>query len=111
MVVLTKTIGWGTRRVQVKSVKSRCFQRKYYQVTLMNSRRLPVSIVKNRTSLYVTPKSKKSRYEEYREAWDLMRTSSSSLSDSGPVREATAPGAAEASPNPGQIAPAALSAT
>ena len=118
-------------RVQVKSVKSKCCNRKYYQVTPVNSRKLPyspedidflvayifpedawyvlpVGMVENRTALYITPNSKRSRYEEYREAWDLMRASSIPAFDSGAVRETIAPVAAEAA-NPEQNGRAAAS--
>jgi PD-(D/E)XK endonuclease len=95
-------------RVQIKSVKSPCSQKRYYQIASVNSRRLPyspedidflvayifpedtwyifpTSVVKNRTAIYVTPTSKKSRYEQYLEAWDLMRASSTPLTESGPA--------------------------
>ena len=83
-------------RVQIKSVWRVVPQRGHYRVRTVNSVQnrytaseidflvayvfhldswyvFPVNIIGNRNAVYVTPGSKKSHYEQYREAWDLMR--------------------------------------
>lgn len=92
VVVRAKKSLW---RVQVKSVRSKSPLRTYYCVRTVNWLKLPYSpeeidflvayifaedtwyifpakVVENRKSLCLTPKSKRSRFEVYREAWHLM---------------------------------------
>jgi hypothetical protein len=82
-------------RVQVKSVRSKSPQRKHYRVRTVNWLKLPysadeidflvayifpedtwyvlpVSEVENRKALFINPKSKRSKYQEFREAWNLL---------------------------------------
>jgi hypothetical protein len=82
-------------RVQVKSVRAKRPQRPYYRLGTANSHRSPYSpedidflaayifpedawyifpaiVVENRKSLCITPGSKRSRLEKFREAWKLM---------------------------------------
>src|SRR5262249_10051864 len=82
-------------RVQVKSVQAKSPRRPHYRVALLGSvgtsyradeidfvaayifpedmwYLFPVSEVENRKVICVTPNSKRSRFEKYREAWKLM---------------------------------------
>ena len=82
-------------RVQVKSVRAKDPRRSYYRLGTTNSHKLPYTsehidflvgyifpedtwyifpavIVENRTALCITPNSKRSRLEKFREAWKLM---------------------------------------
>lgn len=91
-VVRVKKLFW---RVQVKSVRAKACQRPHYCVHTVNWLRLPYSpedidflvayifpedawyifpatVVENRKSLFITPHSKRSKLEVYREAWKLM---------------------------------------
>jgi hypothetical protein len=93
VVLRTRKVFW---RVQIKSVRSKSPGRKHYRVSIANSVKapytaeeidflvayifpedtwyvFPVSAVENRKSLFVNPKSKRSKLEKYREAWKLMK--------------------------------------
>jgi hypothetical protein len=82
-------------RVQVKSVRAKDPQRPHYRLSTVNSHKSPYSsedidflvayifpedawyifpamVVENRKSLCITPGSKRSRLEKFREAWKLM---------------------------------------
>lgn len=82
-------------RVQIKSVGAKYSHRSYYRVHTTNWLKrtykkeeidflvayifpedtwyiFPVAIVENRKALCLTPKSKRSLYEKYREAWKLL---------------------------------------
>jgi hypothetical protein len=82
-------------RVQVKSVRSKPPGGNHYRVALVNSLQIPytaeeidfvvayifpedtwyvfpVSVVADRTGVCISPKSARSAYEKYREAWNLM---------------------------------------
>jgi hypothetical protein len=101
-------------RVQVKSVRSKHPQRNHYRVHTSNSFKIgytaeeidflaayifpedtwyvfPVAFVENRKILCVTPSSKKSPMQKYREAWKLMEppasefTSVSNAAESDPA--------------------------
>src|SRR5262249_9470768 len=84
-------------RVQVKSVRSKYPHRRHYRVAVAGSLKkpysseeidflvayifaedswyiFPVSLVENRTAFCITPKSKHSPFEKYREAWKLMES-------------------------------------
>lgn len=92
-------------RVQVKSVQRTSPRRSHYRVALLGSVGafyradeidfvaayifaqdiwyvFPVSVVENRKVICVTPNSKRSKFEQYREAWKLMEC---------PVGETTTP--------------------
>ena len=83
-------------RVQIKSVWRTAIARPHYRVKTVNCLQLPyradeidflvayifpedawyifpVSVVENHQALFIYPKSKRSKFEQYREAWDLMR--------------------------------------
>jgi hypothetical protein len=87
-------------RVQVKSVLAKYRQQPYYRVHTVNWLKLPYSsndidflvayifpedawyvfpaiMVENRKSLCITPNSKRSKYEQFREAWKLMEQTGS----------------------------------
>ena len=91
-VVRFRKVFW---RVQVKSVRAKDPRRSYYRLGTVNSHRLPytsehidflagyifpedtwyifpAAIVENRTALCITPNSRRSQYEKFREAWKLM---------------------------------------
>jgi hypothetical protein len=84
-------------RVQVKSVRAKAVRRPHYRVTAVARFQrpytadeidflaayifpedawyvFPVSVVENRKTLCVFPNSKRSHFEQYREAWELMET-------------------------------------
>ena len=88
-------------RVQIKSVLSSTPLRNYFRVQTMNARGrtysrddidflvayffaedvwyvFPAHVVEQKKSLCVNPRSKKSRFEQYRENWDLMRSPAAS---------------------------------
>ena len=92
VVVRVGQVFW---RVQVKSVRAKAPQRSHYRVHTVNWLKapykadeidflvayifpedtwyvFPVLIVENRKSLCITPRSKRSPFEPYREAWKLM---------------------------------------
>jgi PD-(D/E)XK endonuclease len=94
-VVRFRKVFW---RVQVKSVRAKYPQRHHYRLNTSNWLKLPYSpedidflvgyifpedawyifpavIVENRKALYITPNSKRSPYEKFREAWKLMEQS------------------------------------
>ena len=94
-VVRAKKIFW---RVQVKSVLRSASARRHYPVHTVNSGQVPytaeeidflvayifaedtwyvfpVSVVANHQRICIRSKSQRSKYEQYREAWDLMRPS------------------------------------
>ena len=85
-------------RVQVKSVRDKNPGRPHYRLNTANWLKLPYTsehidflagyifpedawyifpavIVENRKALYITPNSKRSPYEKFREAWKLMEQS------------------------------------
>jgi hypothetical protein len=95
-------------RVQVKSVRSKSPNRPYYRVNTTNWLKLPytadeidflfayifpedtwyvfpVSVVENRKVLCITPKSKRSLFEKYREAWKLMGPTCAQSAIEGPA--------------------------
>jgi len=82
-------------RVQVKSVRAKDPRWPYYRLCTVNSHKLsytsehvdflagyifpedtwyifPAAVVENRKSLCLTPNSRRSQYEQFREAWKLM---------------------------------------
>ena len=82
-------------RIQVKSVRAKAMQRTHYCLTTANSRKIPygpedidflvayifpedawyvfpATVVENRKSLCISPTSKRSKLEKFREAWKLM---------------------------------------
>ena len=91
-------------RVQVKSVRTKTARGQHYRVALAGAFAapytadeidflaayifpedtwyiFPISIVANRIVLCVTPNSKRSRLEQYREAWKLMQCCTGSTED------------------------------
>ena len=91
-VIRAGSVFW---RIQVKSVRSKTVHRQHYRVTIVNPLKrpyaadeidflaayifpedtwyiFPVSVVQNRKTVCLVPKSKRSRFEQYREAWKLM---------------------------------------
>ena len=82
-------------RVQVKSVRAKYARRPHYRLCTINSHSLPytsehidflagyifpedtwyifpAAIVEHRTALCITPNSRRSQYDKFREAWKLM---------------------------------------
>jgi len=117
VVVRSERIFW---RVQIKSVWRTAPTRGHYRVRTVNCLEIrytpdeidflvayvfhedswyvfPVSIIGNRKAVFITPGSKKSRYEQYREAWKLMRAGISEPADDETVVQAK-PAAADAAP-------------
>lgn len=105
-------------RIQVKSVQRQSPRRPHYRIALLGSvgtfyradeidfvaayifaediwYLLPVSVVENRKVICVTPNSKRSRFEKYREAWSLMEPA---VSETGTPPLASGPGTLR--PNP-----------
>ena len=103
-------------RVQVKSVRAKTARGQHYRVALAGAFAppytadeidflvayifpedawyiFPISIVANRTVLCVAPKSKRSRWEQYREAWKLMqcRIESTAIQPAGEDSEGGVP--------------------
>jgi chlorite dismutase len=104
-------------RIQVKSVWAKQPQRNYYRFTTSSRSGLtysadeidfvvayifredtwyvlPVREVENRKSMCVMPGSKRSRYEQYREAWKLMKPACvqpAAIADAAPDAGASAP--------------------
>jgi PD-(D/E)XK endonuclease len=91
-------------RVQVKSVRAKAARRPHYRVALAGSGSVPytaddidflvayifpedtwyvfpVFLIANRAAFCVTPMSKRSPFEKYREAWDLMERCTKSIAD------------------------------
>jgi len=107
-------------RVQIKSVLDKSPSRDHYRVQTADSRRhtysakdidflvayifaediwyvIPAHIVENKKSLCLTPGSKRSSVDQYREAWKLMMRSPG---DDIATRAANAADGAEAAPGP-----------
>lgn len=91
-------------RVQVKSVRAKYPQRSHYRLSTANWLKhpyssedidflaayifpediwyiFPAAVFENRKSLCVTPNSRRSRYEKFREAWKLMEQPTTSGRD------------------------------
>lgn len=96
-------------RVQIKSVRSKSPQRPHYRVALVSRRGIlytadeidfiavyifaediwyvfPISAVANRKAICLNPGSRRSPFEQYREAWRLME----SPAEAGPTKAAAA---------------------
>jgi hypothetical protein len=107
-------IGKTFWRVQVKSVWAKAPRRPHYRIRTVNCGEapytpdeidffvayifaedtwyiFPVEVLENRKGLCVTPGSKKSKNEQYHEAWDLMKPASAH--PAGLTQGVTAPGA------------------
>lgn len=109
-------VGAALWRVQVKSVLAKSHMRRDYRIKLagggLRRRHVPYSateidflvaymfpedlwyvfpaiVIEGRVNVYLSPGSKRSRFEQYREAWNLMRTQSQARA---PERSATAAG-------------------
>jgi len=117
VVVRSERVFW---RVQIKSVWRMAPTRGHYRVRTINCLEIcytpdeidflvayvfhehswyvfPVSIIGNRKAVFITPGSTKSRYEQYREAWKLMRAGISESAD-GETGGQAKPAAADAAP-------------
>jgi PD-(D/E)XK endonuclease len=105
-VVRFRKVFW---RVQVKSVRAKYPQRRHYRLNTSNWLKLPYSpedidflvgyifpedawyifpavIVENRKVLCITPNSKRSPYEKFREAWKLMEQSTTNQISPEPLK-------------------------
>ena len=97
-IVRVETVCW---RVQVKSVKAKSSGKRHHRVALVGGRRanlhskpysaaeidflvaylfsenvwyvFPAAVIEKRKSICVSPGSKRSKFEQYREAWRLMK--------------------------------------
>jgi len=95
-------------RVQVKSVRVKAPHKSHYRLTTVGWLNLPytadeidflvayifaedswyvfpASVVQNRKAICISPKSKKSPFEQYREAWSLMESCSSQIPGDKPA--------------------------
>jgi hypothetical protein len=109
------SIGRVFSRVQIKSAWSIRPTRSYYRVKTMGGQRscysaaeidflvayifphdawyvFPVELVENRAELCINARSRKSRFEPYREAWHLMRPQESEAAVANPFAAAAAAG-------------------
>jgi len=107
VILRTGKIFW---RVQVKSVLGVASSRRHYRVRTTGNRKsvysaeeidflvayifsedtwyiFPAAVIENRTTLCVVPGSKRSKYEQYHESWELLKPASVEPMAEAPVSE------------------------